>query len=693
MSEATGGRVGVDVGGTFTDIARFDGRHWHLAKILTTPADASRGIVGGLERVTSAAELGALRELVHGSTLVPNALIERKGVATGLLTTAGFRDILEIGREPRYDPFDLQLDKPAPLVRRALRLQVKERIGADGIVVVPLEEAGAREAARRLRDAGCQAIAVVLMHAFRNPVHEQRLAAIMAEECPDIDVSLSSVVSPEIGEYVRTSTTVANAYVQPVVRHYVRNLVETLRRRGFRGAVVMMQSNGAAVTPEVAAETPVQLIESGTAAGALAAAAHGRRCGELDLVSFDMGGTTAKICVVRDGSPTKAAEVEVARLARFKRGSGLPLRVPVVEMLEIGCGGGSIARVDRLGLLQVGPESAGADPGPACYGRGGARPTVTDADLLLGHLNPEYFLGGEMALSMPAATAAVAAEVARPLDVDPVAAAIGIADLIDSNMATALRLHVIERGGDPRRFALYAFGGAGPVHACEVARRVGIVRVICPPAAGVASAIGLLTARPAAVVSRSRHVRLDRLDGAAFAAFLEELEIEARRQVARMTSTGTVRVLKVAEMCYAGQGFHLPVAVPQSAAGTLADALGTAFEAAYLAAYGQILSGLPVEVSTWRVTAEVETPPAESGFFATLRTPGSPRRGRRRAYFARAGGFVECDVLDRYRLDPGFAVAGPAIIEERESTAVVGPGWSARVDEHSSLVLEFAAHA
>ncbi|HSR22739.1 MAG TPA: hydantoinase/oxoprolinase family protein, partial [Candidatus Eisenbacteria bacterium] len=498
-----GARIGVDIGGTFTDLVLLvGGRVTAVGKALTTPADPSVAVADGVARLLAEVDPGHVGEVVHGTTLVANALIERKGALTCLLTTRGARDALAIRREHRYDLYDLFLELPAPLVPRRRRWEVGERVLADGTVASPLDEAEVRRLAGRARREGVEAVAVCFLHSYRHPEHERRAAAILADELPGAPVSASCDVVPELGEYVRASTTVANDYVRPLMDRYLATLERRLRAAGLRAPLHLMLSTGGLATVETGRRFPVRLTESGSAAGALSAAFSGAATGERDVLGFDMGGTTAKACLVESGEPLLAREHEVARVYRFAPESGLPLRVPVIDLIEIGAGGGSIARVDRFGLPKVGPESAGAEPGPACYGRGGDRPTVTDADLLLGYLDPRFFLGGEMALDAGAARAAVGG-LAAALGLDLDEAAAGVHRVVNESMAGAARMHSIERGRDIRRFALVATGGAGPVHAWGVARRLGIRRLVLPPSAGVASAFGMLTAPPAFDFARS----------------------------------------------------------------------------------------------------------------------------------------------------------------------------------------------
>src|SRR6185503_16271130 len=493
---AMSARIGVDIGGTFTDLVVIDERTGaiRVGKVLTTAKDPAHGVEQGVQTLLDEARVAParVRAVVHGTTLATNALIERKGARTALLTTAGFRDALEIGREGRYDMYDLLIDPPAPLVPRHLRFEVPERLLPDGSVLRPLDEAAARRVISQLVDAGVEALAICLLHAYLNPAHERRLAELVRQAAPHLAVSCSSDVVPEIREYERTSTTTANVYVVPLMARYLEDLERRLAGLGVPGQLYVMQSSGGIALPPLARRLPIRLVESGPAAGALAAAQAARERGDARLLSFDMGGTTAKACVIDGGAPLVAREFEVARADRFKKGSGLPIRVPVIEMIEIGAGGGSLARVDRMGLLKVGPDSAGADPGPACYNLGGKVPTVTDADLLLGYLDPGFFLGGRMRLDTEAARRAVEEKVARPLGFDVTQAAWAIHRVVNENMAAAARIHGIERGKDLRAYPLFAFGGAGPVHGWHVGRILRVPRVLVPFAAGAASALGLL---------------------------------------------------------------------------------------------------------------------------------------------------------------------------------------------------------
>ncbi|MCW5849492.1 MAG: hydantoinase/oxoprolinase family protein [Anaerolineae bacterium] len=687
-------RFGFDIGGTFTDFVLTEDETGRIEthKTLTTPATPADAVMEGwralLERVQASG--GDIATAIHGTTLITNALIERKGARTALLTTKGFRDILEMAKEMRYDIYDLLLVLPEPLAPRHLRLEVRERLNGRGEVVVPLATAELDGLQQTLAQQGVEAVAVCFLHAFQNPVHEQAVRAWLREQLPQVSVSISSEVAPEIREYERMSTTVCNAYVQPLTERYIRGLTQELAAGGFGHQLYLMNSSGGIVDADTAARFPVRLVESGPAAGVLVSVYFGELMGEPNLVSFDMGGTTAKICLIKNGQPTKANTFEIARVHRFKRGSGLPIRVPTIELIEIGAGGGSIARVNELGLLKVGPDSAGAAPGPACYGFGGENPTVTDADALLGYLNPDYFLGGRMKLDRAAAEAAMQ-RVAKPLNMTPVEAAHGIYQVVNENMISATRVHVAERGGDTRRLRLIAFGGAGPVHAHEIARALKMPGYILPTGAGVASALGFLTA-PAAFdfartfVSRVTPDTLARLD-----QVYGELEAEGRATLAAAgVPEAAMHFTRYADLRHVGQGHEITVPLPE---GKLADVsidaeLKPAFYEVYESIYGHAHRHLDLEIMTCRLTASGPRPNIQLA--QVENEPGSVEaalKGHRPAYFAALGGFVETPVYDRYALRAGATFEGPAIVEERDSTAVVGPNATATIDQYLNLVV------
>jgi N-methylhydantoinase A len=686
-------RLGVDIGGTFTDLVVIDevSGTIRVGKILTTAKDPAHGVEQGVQSLLDEAGVDPtrVRAVAHGTTLATNALIERKGARTALLTTEGFRDALEIRREGRYDMYDLLIDPPAPLVPRHLRREVPERLLPDGAVLRPLDEAAARRVIAELVDAGVEAVAICLLHAYLNPLHERRLATLVREAAPHLAVSCSSDVVPEIREYERASTTTANVYVAPLIARYLEDLERRLQGLGLPGQLYVMQSSGGIALPPLARRVPIRLVESGPAAGALAAAQAARNRGDSRLLSFDMGGTTAKACVIDGGAPLVAREFEVARADRFKKGSGLPIRVPVIEMIEIGAGGGSIARVDRMGLLKVGPDSAGADPGPACYNVGGRQPTVTDADLLLGYLDAEFFLGGRMRLDRAAAERAVSELVAQPLGLDPTAAAWGIHRVVNENMAAAARIHGIERGRDLRAYPLFAFGGAGPVHCWQVARILKVPRILLPFGAGAMSAWGLLAAPLAFDFVRTVRARLDQADWDALTRLFVEMEDEGRELLARAgVAVGEVLVSRIAEMRYVGQGHEVEAPMP---AGRLSSeslpAITTSFEDAYRALYHRLPQGVAIEALNWRVTVSGPAPAIAFGGAAGSRPATEAVKATRRAWFAEASGWTDTPVYDRYALGAGTTFAGPAIVEERESTAVIGPGARCRVDDGLTIVV------
>lgn len=687
-------RMGVDIGGTFTDFALHDAgaRRIAIHKRLTTPDDPSRAVVDGVVALCgeSRASIGDLAEIVHGTTLVTNAVIERKGAKTGLLGTAGFTDIMDMGFERRYDLFDLRITYPPPLSPRSLRIEVAERIRHDGSIETALDEAAVRAAAHRFRELGVASVAVCFLHAYANPTHETRAAAILAEEAPDLYVSASSDVFQNMREFERWTTTTVNAFTGPMFDRYVARLETGLAEKGFRGRLYIMSSSGGMLTTTTARRYPVRALESGPAAGALMSAAHGRALKLDSLLSFDMGGTTAKGALVKGGEPIKKYEMEVARAYEFRRGSGMPVRIPVIDMIEIGAGGGSIAGVDDRGLLKVGPRSAGAMPGPACYGQGGTQPTLTDANLLLGYLDGGFFLGGKMRLDTAAAERAIAEGVAKPLGVETLRAAFGIRDIISEDVARAFRIHATERAFDYRRSSMVAFGGSGPLHALSIARKLKIPRVVFPVAAGVMSALGLLESPLAFEVARSRRIHVADLDAPSFAEFFASLETDASRVLLEAGVEATdIRITRRLDMRYQGQGHEIEVALPEAReAAPIFNQLGDLFGAAYQKIYTLRLDE-PAEIVNWKV--EARAPAIGLGESYTLGSGTSPagaRKGSRRAYHPTEGRLTDWPVFDRYALQPGMTIDGPALIEERESTCVVGTDDRVVVDERLNLVAE-----
>jgi N-methylhydantoinase A len=682
-------RVGVDIGGTFTDLILVDDDSGRLTvgKVLTTPGDPSQAVEQVLQEALQQGEAPPeqVHHVIHGTTLVTNAIIERKGARTALLTTRGFRDAYEIAREHRYDLYDLFLEMPEPLVPRYLRLEVEERVYADGTVARTPDPDAVAKLVAELRDKDIEAIAICFLHSYANPAHEQLVGAIIGEVAPGVRVSLSSEVVPEIREYERTSTTVANVYVQGLVERYLNELVRRLRELNIEGELLLMLSSGGISTVETATRFPLRLLESGPAAGALASAYYGEQAGVHDLLAFDMGGTTAKLCVIEDGQPLASTEFEVDRKYRFKKGSGLPIKVPVVELIEIGAGGGSIARVDSLGLLKIGPDSAGADPGPVCYGRGGTEPTVTDADLLLGYLDPQFFLGGRLKLDLEATEHAVRTRVAEPLGMGVTQAAWGIHQLVNEGMASAARVHAIERGKDPRGLPLFAFGGAGPVHGFGVARVLHSPRLIVPFGAGVTSTVGFLTAPLAFDFVRTFFGQLDRIDWQHVNGLFDDMAGQGDAILARSGVRAAERnISRQADLRYSGQGHEIRVDLPDGALGpdSLA-AISAQFERVYQGLFGRTGPDVPLEAVSWRLLASGPRP--EVKLRSAEGSDSDPRKGERAAYFPEWGEQRATSVYDRYLLRAGMQLDGPAIIEERESTTVVGPQASIAVDEFRNL--------
>jgi N-methylhydantoinase A len=686
--------LGIDVGGTFTDIVVYDRATGRQAshKELTTHADPARGVTAGIDRLLTESALAAaeIGRVVHATTLFSNAVIERKGAPTGLITTTGFRDTLEIGRERKYELYDIKIVKPAPLVPRRWRLEVPERIAVDGRVRMVLDEGAVLEAAAKLTGEGVTSLAIVFLHSYANPRHERQAAELIARHFPTLTLSASIDVAPEIREYERASTTAINAYIKPLAERYLASLARQIASRGISAPLLLMLSNGGLTHVKEAKRTPVQLLESGPAAGALVAAHLGAPDGGAHVLAFDMGGTTAKLSVVDDGKPTVAYSFEVARERRFIEGSGLPVRISTLELIEIGAGGGSIAHLDDIGLLKVGPISAGSEPGPAAYGRGGTQPTVTDADLLLGYLDPAYFVGGTMAINKAAAEVAM-----RPLaeraGLSVTGLAWGIHDLVNENMANAARVHIAEHGKDPRRYTLLATGGAGPVHAYYVAKKLGLRRLIAPRAAGVASALGLLIAparvdRVATVACEMEHVAWTELE-----ATFARLEADAGAVLAATLPGRPPKVERLADIRYVGQASELVVPLPAGPyTPTSRGALMQAFEASYVAAFTRTPPTTQVEIINVRVSASIDVAGGAPPMQAPACGAAIPVKGKRPVYFPEFRDFHTTTVYDRYALLPGQALDGPAIVEERESTLVVGPGGRFEVMACGNIVVGVA---
>ncbi len=693
-------RVGADIGGTFTDliIVNNDTGEFSIGKVLTTPQDPSIAVEEGLKAVLELADVPAeqIQHLIHGTTLVTNAMIERKGAPTALLTTEGFRDSIEIGRETRYDLYDLMLEQPRPLVPRYLRFDVPQRTRMDGTELTPLDTGFVEQLTAELVENGIEAIAVCFLHSFTNPAAEQAARDIIQRVAPGMRVSISSDVIPEIREFERASTTIANVYVQELVERYLRRLEERLADSGFAGNFYLMLSSGGIATVDTTVRYPVRLLESGPAAGALAAQAYGVATGRDDVISFDMGGTTAKICVIDKGEPLIAHEFEVDRIYRFKKGSGLPIKIPVIELIEIGTGGGSIARVDALGLLKVGPDSASADPGPVCYGRGGTDPTVTDANLILGYLDPAYFLGGRMSLDLEAARQIIKEKIADPLGLTVEEAAWGIHQVANENMANAARVHALERGKDPRRYPMFAFGGAGPVHAYRIAHSLGAPELLAPLGAGVMSTVGFLSAPLAFDFVRSWAVELADINWDRANQILGGMETEGEKLLINSgVPSADITHRREVDMRYVGQGHEIAVPIPN---GTLtADHLAqlqAKFEQVYVELYERSGPPVPIEILNWRVVSAGPKPDVQlqvrdtnDGGTAVADTI----KASRAAYFPETNGFTDTPIYDRYLMKPNISFVGPAIVEERESTVIIGPAAQCHIDEHHNLVIKMPA--
>jgi N-methylhydantoinase A len=688
-------RIGVDIGGTFTDFALIDDRSGELTihKQLTTPHDPSVSVIEGCRTILAEndARIEDVSAIVHGTTLVTNAVIERKGAPTALLVTAGFSDVLDIGLERRYDLFDLGLRFPTPLVARDCRIEVRERIAFDGQIREPIALEEVEAGIRRLVDIhAIKSIAICFLNSFVNPEHELAAKAFVRQRLPELYVSTSSEIFPYIREYERWTTTTINAFTQPIVENYLRRLEDGLGSLGFGGRLYIMASNGGTITPKVAAEFPVRMLESGPAAGALMSAFHGKRLGLSEILSFDMGGTTAKGCIISNGRPLKRYSLEVARIHEFKAGSGLPVRIPVIDMIEIGSGGGSLAEVDSRDVLRVGPRSSGADPGPACYGRGGQNPSLTDADLSLGYLDPEFFLGGKMPLDRSKSEAALSKQVGKPLKVEVTRAAWGVHEIANEDVARAFRVHASERGVDYRNCAMVAFGGAGPLRASRVARKLKIPKVVFPVGAGVMSALGLLSSPMSFEIVKSGIISIAGLTAEDFTKRFSAVANEAVRFLLEAgVSENDITVLRHLDMRYVGQGYEIEVSVPVDDKVAFAS-LPQLFAKAYEEIFSLSFLDQAIEIVNWKVEARGPVPTgAGAQRFKQSVNSAQARKGVRRAFFPEKG-TIDCPVFDRYALKPGEQVSGPALIEENESTVVVGVGDSVTVDRYLNLICTIA---
>jgi len=685
-------RVAVDIGGTFTDLCLERNGTITSVKVLTTPRAPEEGVLAGMEEIlkqtgVKPAELGLI---IHGTTLATNAIIERKGARTALVVTEGFRDSIEIAFEHRFEQYDIFMQKPPPLVPRDLRFGIPERMDGRGNVLIPLDEAAVRALAPKLKAQGIESVAIGYMHAYLDGKHERRTRGILAELLPGASITLSSEVSPEIREYERWSTAVANAYVQPVMARYLGRLDDALRAKGVACPLFLITSGGGLAALETARKFPIRLVESGPAGGAILAASLARQCGLDKVLSFDMGGTTAKICLIDHGEPQHSRTFEVARQYRFLKGSGLPLRIPVIEMVEIGAGGGSIASVDPLARINVGPESAGAEPGPASYGRGGAEPTVTDADVVLGRIDPGYFAGGSIKLLPDKAGIAVDQAVGSKLDLKRLDAAFGISEIVEENMANAARVHAVERGKELQARTMIAFGGAAPIHAARLAEKLGIDRIMVPSGAGVGSAVGFLMAPVAYEVVRSRYVQLDedKFDPDYVNRLFAEMRAEAEAVVKAGAPDAELVETRTADMRYRGQGHEITVSLPaaafdRSSRGTLIKL----YEEGYATTFGRTIPGLSVEIMNWTLrlaAAQAVMPPSPP---QPADKPAKPR-GKRPVYDPGDQDMKEVPVYHRDDLSVGSFVPGPAVIAEDETTTIVPKSFAARISPIGAILLE-----
>ncbi len=683
-------RVGVDIGGTFTDVALEHAGGMATCKVLTNYSQPEQAILDGIEKAAGEAGIAAaeISQVIHGTTLVTNALIERRGAKLAFVTTEGFRDVVEMRSENRFEQYDLNLELPKPLVARQHRYTLNERVAAEGAVLRPLDPSELERLVEAILAGGYEAVAIGLIHAYANPTHEQQVAQALRRAAPKLSLSLSSVISPQMREFERFNTVIANAYVQPMVSDYLGRLVARLREQRITAPVFMMHSGGGLISVETAAEQPVRLLESGPAGGAIFAADFATAHSLEKVMSFDMGGTTAKICLIEDGVPKTANTFEVARTYRFKKGSGMPVSTPVVEMVEIGAGGGSIAHVDGMGQIRVGPRSAASEPGPACYQRGGEKPTVTDANLMLGRLDPDNFAGGAIPLSKALSETALKTGLSVQTGLEPDEAAFGVTEMVDENMANAARVHTVENGRDVEAFTMIAFGGGAPLHACRLCEKLGVAELIIPPAAGVGSAVGFLKAPFSYEASKGLFQRLDRFDSAAVNAALTALEAEARGFVAAGAENAVTETKLTAMMRYAGQGWEIPVVLPYrpfTEAG-LAE-LRSAFEDAYRTLFGRLIDGLQIEVTNWSVTVASLVPRQPGVERIHAGHPVAPN-GIRRFYDAARRETVEADEIARSELAAGMMVNGPAVVVEDETTTIVTSGFTVTGQNDGSLLLQ-----
>lgn len=683
-------RLAADIGGTFTDVVLETPSAMFTAKVPTDLERPERGIMAGVDIVLGQAGIapGDIDIFIHGTTLATNALIERKGAKTALITTEGFRDSLEIGYEARYDQFDLQLEKPVPLIPRELRFTVSERMDVKGNVLLPLDHARVSQLAAELNGLGVEAVAVGLLHSYANPAHEQTVRDLLIEAGCKAEITLSSDVCPEVREYERFMTTACNSYVQPIMARYLRALETTLAGNGFTCPLFLMTSGGGMTTLESAIRYPIRLVESGPSGGAVLASRIAASLGEEKVVSFDMGGTTAKICLIENFQPQTARNFEIARAARFQKGSGMPVRIPVVEMIEIGAGGGSIAHVDRLRRLAIGPESAGSVPGPACFGKGGVHATVTDANVVLGRIDPETFAEGRMHLDVGAAKSAVATDVGDPLSVSTPEAALGITEMVEENMANAARIHSVEHGADLSRYTMIAFGGGGPLHAVRLAEKLGVRRVVVPANCSVGSAVGFLRAPMAYEVVRSRYMTLDNFDPGPANAVLDDITAEALGIVRSGEPDAELTQTRTAYMRYVGQGHEIQVPVPKGKLGPeVVAVIKAAYEDGYTRLFGRTIPERDIEILSWSivVSTRVDAPEKVDPSVASVSVA---QPGARPVFIPTDRDYRNVPVYWRPDLPVGASFKGPALVAEPQTTTFVTAAFTGRIDSKSNLVLE-----
>ena len=684
-------KLAADIGGTFTDIVLEHGPRRWSGKVLTTTQAPELGVIEGIGLVLAQSGLQPqdIGVFIHGTTLATNALIERKGAKTAFITTEGFRDIIEQGYEKRFDHYDLMIDRPVPLVPRTLRFEVRERLSADGDVLVGLDETALEGLAHKIIAEDVKAVAIGFLHAYAHDAHETRVRAVLQKLLPkDVTICISSEVAPEIREYERFSTTIANAYVRPLMASYLYRMRDQMQEMQFTAPLFLMMSGGGLTTLDTAGRFPIRLVESGPAGGAILAAQIAAECALPDVLSFDMGGTTAKICLLTDGEPERARKFEIARAYRDMKGSGIPVRIPVIEMVEIGAGGGSIARVDKLSRIIVGPDSAGSTPGPVCYGRGGTEPAVTDANLALGKIDPEYFAGGKIALDETAAKQALKKNIGDKLGLKDFWPAAGVTEIVEENMANAARVHAIERGRDISRCTMIAFGGGAPLHACRLAEKVGVTAIIVPKGAGVGSAIGFLRAPVAYEITRSAVVSLESFDAARVNALLKNMTHDARAVVEPALGQAKATVQIIADCRYIGQGHEIRVSVPvKTLNGKDGVTLKAAFERQYEQVYGLRIPNQEAEAITWSVT--VSSPAIKPKRVAKAKPkPAPPPRSKRTIYDPALGKQVQAPVFWRFDMQPGATIKGPAIIAEDETSTIVGANFKASINSLGYIVLE-----